>query len=229
LRLSATLLFRYRCWPARPLAAAAYPCFPAYLFAEPVVAQGLALGQGKADVVYGLVVQLIAEQRPVGALPGCVVLAQFEVEGVRGEAGVALPESVAAVAGPAVVGGVADHVGAHGVEFDIAHAGEKVGFGLDQAGFVSAFPQAAAAAVAFVDVLDVAPADGLHEPGGAFRFVRCDKEVDVVGHEDVGMDGAVPIASRFLQPVEVTVIVLLGEETGLAIDAALHDVLRETG
>ena len=53
--------------------------------------------------------------------------------------------------------------------------------------------------------------------------------MDVVGHEDVGMDGAAPIGSRFLQPVEVAVAIFLGEEAGLAIDASLDEVLRNVG
>ncbi|MEN9454224.1 MAG: hypothetical protein RLZZ19_711, partial [Actinomycetota bacterium] len=56
-----------------------------------------------------------------------------------------LPEAVAAVAAPAVVGGVIGHAGANRVEFDIAHAGEQIGFGLDQRGFVAALPQGAGA------------------------------------------------------------------------------------
>jgi hypothetical protein len=82
LRFDAALLFRYRWRAARPFAAAAYPGFPAYLFAEPVVAQGLALGQGEADVIDRFVVELVPEQGAVVGLPGCVVFAQFEVEGV---------------------------------------------------------------------------------------------------------------------------------------------------
>ena len=34
------------------------------------------------------------------------------------------------------------------------------------------------------------------------------------------------LGSRFFHPVEVAVVILLGEETGLSIDTALHDVLR---
>ena len=69
---------------------------------------------------------------------------------------------------------------------------------LNQAGLESTFPQAAGAAVAAVDVLHVAPSDGLHQLGDAVRFIRCRQQVDVVGHEDIGMDGTVPIGSRFL-------------------------------
>jgi hypothetical protein len=43
------------------------------------------------------------------------------------------------------------------------------------------------------------------------------------------MDGATISVSRFLQPMEVAVIVLFGEETRLSIDAALHKVLGQTG
>jgi hypothetical protein len=39
----------------------------------------------------------------------------------------------------------------------------------------------------------------------------------------------VPIASRFFQTMEVAVIILIGEKTGLAIDAALNNMLRYSG
>lgn len=71
-------------------------------------------------------------------------------------------------------------------------------FGLDQRGFVTPFPQAASALVAAVDVLHVAPPDRLHEFGGASLGFRGDQQVDVVGHEYIGMYDAVPIGSRFL-------------------------------
>jgi len=53
--------------------------------------------------------------------------------------------------------------------------------------------------------------------------------VDVVGHQDISVNNTVPIGSRFLQPVEVAVIVLLGKKAGLSIDAALDDVLGYSG
>jgi len=40
------------------------------------------------------------------------------------------------------------------------------------------------------------------------------------------MDDAVPIDSGFFQPMEVAVVVLLGEKTGLSVDAALNNMLR---
>ena len=83
--------------------------------------------------------------------------------------------------------------------------------------------------VAAVDVLHVAPADGLHELGDSILVFWRDQQVNVVGHQGIGMDVAVPIDSRFFQSVEVEVIILLGKETGRSIDSALNDVLRHSG
>ena len=52
--------------------------------------------------------------------------------------------------------------------------------------------------------------------------------MNVICHQHMGVDGAVKIGSRFFHTVEVAVIILLGEETGLSIDTALHEALRIT-
>lgn len=148
---------------------------------------------------------------------------------MRGDAWIGLAKAVVPVAAPAVLAGVLHHVRAHGIEFDVAHAGEQVGFCLDQAGFVTPFPQAAGTFVAAVDVLHVASPDGLHELGYASLGFRGHKQVNVVGHEDVGVDSAMPIGSRFFQPVEVAVVVLLSKKAGLSIDAALNNMLGYSG
>ena len=124
--------------------------------------------------------------------------------------------------------GVFHHASPHGVELDVAATDEKVGFGLHRAGFVAPFPQGAAALVVAIDVLDIPPADRLHELGGAFRCLRCKQEVDMIGHQDVGMDGATPVGSRFSEPVEVAVVVLFGKEAWLPVDASLDEVLRDS-
>jgi hypothetical protein len=50
----------------------------------------------------------------------------------------------------------------------------------------------------------------------------------VIGHQDIGVDGTVPIGSRLLEPVEVAVVVLLGKEARLSIDASLNEVQRQS-
>jgi hypothetical protein len=69
----------------------------------------------------------------------------------------------------------------------------------------------------------------LHQLGDSCLGSWRNQQVNVVGHEGIGMDVAVPIGSRFFQPVEEDVVILLGKKTGLSIDAALNDVLRHSG
>ena len=52
------------------------------------------------------------------------------------------------VAAPAILAGVLHHRGANRIEFDIAHAGEQIGFGLHHNGFIATFPAATGAPVA---------------------------------------------------------------------------------
>jgi hypothetical protein len=59
---------------------------------------------------------------------------------MRGEDGTGLCQCIAAIAGPAIVGWVVHHGGAHGIEFDVALAGKQVGFGLDEGGLIAAIP-----------------------------------------------------------------------------------------
>lgn len=109
-------------------------------------------------------------------------------------------------------------------QLDVALAAEQVGFGLDQRGLVAAVPQGAAAAVGGVDALHVAPAKGDDEPRDSFGALGCDKQVDVVRHQRVGMKRAPLFLQGFAQPVEVGLVVLFPEEARFAVMPALHDV-----
>jgi hypothetical protein len=53
--------------------------------------------------------------------------------------------------------------------------------------------------------------------------------MNMIGHQHVGMNGAVAIASRFFEPMEIAVIILIGKEAWLAIDPALYNVQRNFG
>lgn len=140
-----------------------------------------------------------------------------------------MTQSVMPITAPSIQAGVLYHPGTNRIEFDIAHTGYEVAFCLDDAGFVTAFPEAAGAAVETVDVLHIAPPDGLHELGDSSLGFRRHQQMHMIGHQCIGMNLTVPIDGRFLQPVKVDVVILLGEETWLPIDAALHDVLRHPG
>jgi hypothetical protein len=53
--------------------------------------------------------------------------------------------------------------------------------------------------------------------------------MNVVGHQRIGMYRAATSASRLFQPMEITVVILIGEKTRLAVDAALNNVQRVIG
>ena len=82
----------------------------------------------------------------------------------------------------------------------------------------------AAASVLAIGVLHVTPARRLHQARRRIIFCRGEQQMHVVGHQRIGVDGTAAIARRLFEPMEVALIVLLGEEAGLAVDAALDDV-----
>ncbi len=75
----------------------------------------------------------------------------------------------------------------------------------------------------------VAPAERLQRARQAVLVLRRHQQVDVIGHQDIGMDAADIASGRLGQPVVVSGIVLDGEEDGASIVAALDDVQRLVG
>lgn len=82
---------------------------------------------------------------------------------MRRDSGVVFAECIAVMTGPTVVARSVHHAGAHGIEFDVAVAGEQVGAAVDQCGFEASFPERAGALVSSVECADVSAADGLHQ------------------------------------------------------------------
>ncbi len=181
------------------------------------------------DVIDRLGIEFGSEQRPVGCPSFFVIGAELAVEEMRGEAFVRLSQPVGAVARPAVLRRVGHHPRPHRVELDVALARQQIAFGLHHAGFVAPFPQAAGAPVEAVGVLDVAAPERLNQTRRGARFRRCQQQMDVIGHQGVGVDGAATSASRLFQPMEIAVVIFIGKKARLAVDAALNDVQRVVG
>jgi hypothetical protein len=53
--------------------------------------------------------------------------------------------------------------------------------------------------------------------------------MDVVGHENPGMNGHIVFARELMQPTCIGCEIFGGHKTGLPVIASLNDVLRETG
>lgn len=155
--------------------------------------------------------------------PKCIV------EGVRADQWIDFALSIGTIARPSILGRMFDHTGPDGIELDIALARQQIALLLRQAGSESALPQSAAAAIGSVHILYIALTERLHH--GADRpFGRCRHEqVDVVGHEHVGMDCTAVADAVLVEPVQIEPIVLVGEGAGLAIVSALDEMERDVG
>jgi hypothetical protein len=68
-----------------------------------------------------------------------------------------------------------------------------------------------------------------HQLRRAVRFFRCEQQMNVVGHEHVGMNHAAVLRRLLPQGVQVLAVIVIGVETGRPVVAALDDVPRDTG
>lgn len=168
-------------------------------------------------------------QLAVGTASGCRVGAKGGVGRVGLNQNVGLGERVAGVTGPCIVQRVGNHACADRIEFDVAVAAQKIVFTVDQAGFVASFPKCAGAPVAIVDVADIAAPEGLHDPDNHAGLRWGDQQVHMVGHQHVGMNLAATLEHDLVHFPQVAEIVAGLKETGLAVVAALYDVLGDSG
>ena len=133
------------------------------------------------------------------------------------------------VAGPAIVAWIGHHRSAQRIEFDIALAAHQIVAIVDKARFVAALPQRACAVVGGIDVADIAPSKRLHGPRHCTRAWWRQKQVDVVGHQNVGMYRTPFATGHISKFTAVAEVVLVCEEARLAVIAPLYDMLRDAG
>lgn len=99
----------------------------------------------------------------------------------------------------------------------------------DETRLVAAFPQGSGSAVPVVDVPHVASAERLHGASDASWRGGRHHQVDVVGHQDIGVHRAAFTTGDLAQILQVPYVVDLREEAGTTIVAALDDVLGDAG
>ncbi len=75
-----------------------------------------------------------------------------------------------------------------------------------------------------IDIGNIAPPDVLHHPADAGRVLRGDKDVNVVGHQHIGVDGAVIAFCRFFQPPPIRIVVVVFKEHRFPAMPALDNV-----
>ena len=176
------------------------------------------------DIMHLVWIQRASEQFPVGITPCFLILAERQIQGMRGNVEVLAAAGIDLITGPAIVARGPDHARAHRIEFDIAHAGEQVVITGDQASFVPSFPKSAAFCISMVHICDVMTADKLNQSADGFSVRRGDQQVDMIGHQNIGMNGAIMLLDAFVKPVQVGGIILVAKERGLTTIATLDDV-----
>jgi hypothetical protein len=129
---------------------------------------------------------------------------------------------------PQVVGRIGTHGCAHRVELNISIAVQQIGVAIYQGRFVASFPERSGAVVAVVDVADVSPPQRLHEAGDLSAAGRRHQQVDVIGHQYIGMHGTAFTQRDLLEILQVALAVHVSEKAGLAVIAALDHMLRDT-
>ncbi len=73
--------------------------------------------------------------------------------------------------------------------------------------------------------MHIAPPERLHHLRDPVFLHRRDQQVDVVGHQHIGMDPAVGFLGRDGQVFEIAPVVLFSQKARFAVVAALNDVL----
>src|SRR5690606_31279144 len=108
-------------------------------------------------------------------------------------------------------------------------AAQHVVLAVDKASLVSALPQAPGAAMPRIEQADIVRAEPLHQTANGASVGRCHEEVDMVVHQDVGVQAAKRRGQRLPQKLQVAQSIAIVEEAGEAVVAPLHDVLRDAG
>ncbi len=90
-------------------------------------------------------------------------------------------------------------------------------------------PEVSGAAVEAIDVDAVPGVGGADGPGQAVGGLGRQHEVNVIGHQTVAVNGHVEAVALLAEGVEVETAIIVDEEDGLLIVAAMGDVMRRAG
>lgn len=160
------------------------------LLLEAFIAQRRAGLNSGPDIMYLIRLQCASKQFPVGIAPFSPILAERQIQGMRGNDSVSTASGIDTIAGPSIVTRRGDHTRTDRIELDITHAGEQIVITRDQASFVASFPKRAAFPVRMVHIHNVVTADMLDQSADGFGILRGDHQVDMIGHQHVGVDVA---------------------------------------
>src|SRR3990167_4927807 len=124
-----------------------------------------------------------------------------------GHEDVRLTHRVSAVARPAICLGRRDKTSAHRIELYVSHAAHPIALLVDDERSVPTLKQPTSTLVPSVEVRHVPTAYGLHSRRQGIGSWGSDHEMDVIGHERVGMDLQAVLEHHFMRHGEEHLIV----------------------
>jgi len=148
---------------------------------------------------------------------------------VRRDERVVLAERVGAVARPRIRTRMRGESRAHRVLLDIAHAREQIPPRVDRRRIVAFLPHRVRVTVSRREVARIAFDDRRHQARGACCARRCEKQVHVVSHQGVGVNGAFLALCASTQCVEIGGAIARAGKTSRTSTTALHHVQRSVG
>ena len=116
---------------------------------------------------------------------------------------------------------MANHFCPHRVQLNVLRAGQQISSAVDEGGPIASFPQRASPPTVEVEVLDVPAAKRLERFRNAVRLVWGEEQVDMVSHQDVGVDSTPMLGGSGSQTVAIQPVVLLGPKNRTAVIPAL--------
>lgn len=98
-----------------------------------------------------------------------------------------MPPRMPGIAGPRILLRRNHHASPNRVQLNIAVAHQQIIVRINQTGFVSAFPKRTGPTIGVIDMPDIQPAHMLHDPGNAFRILRRHQQMNMSGHQHIGV------------------------------------------
>ena len=83
--------------------------------------------------------------------------------------------------------------------------------------------------MAIIEAPDVISREGMHQPWQRSRFAGRDQQVDMIVHEDAGMQRAAKTRQRLQQALQIVLPIFVVQETRQPVVAPLHHMLRNAG
>jgi len=127
-------------------------------------------------------------------------------------------------AGPALLFRQRNHRGAYRIQFDISAYHQCITIRFDQAGLEPTLPQGARPTMTLVEELDVALANSAHRNRQCFRPWWRQQQMDMIVHQNEGVNGNVVFETGFTQPSSVVMAILVVNEDRRPIHATLDDM-----